>query len=411
MSRTTASLLILCLGLTACERTPAPLQLVAADPPAAPGALAPRLSADPRGGVIASWLEPEGSGEDAVWSLRWSRHGEGGWSPARSAASGSDWFINWADTPGVTAFDGFLVAHWLQKSGAATYAYDVRLALSTDEGGAWRALGTPHHDGTPTEHGFVSLFATPDGFGLTWLDGRNTAGGGHDAHHAGEAPAGAGMTLRAARFRADGTQLDEVELDALTCDCCPTDAVALADGPLLVYRDRTEAEIRDVQALRLTPGGWSAPTLVHADGWRMPGCPVNGPAVAADGEQVAVAWFTAAGDVPKVLLAWSADGGQRFAPPLQVDAGRPLGRVELVMLPDGEVLVMWLEQVGEVAELRARRGTPAGHLREPQTLASTSAGRASGFPRATASTDGVWLTWTEVDGHGTRRVRAGRLSL
>ena len=53
----------------------------------------------------------------------------------------------------------------------------------------------PAHDGTRTEHGFVSLWAQGDGaLGLAWLDGRNTGGGGHDAH---DAAAGA-MTLRAA---------------------------------------------------------------------------------------------------------------------------------------------------------------------------------------------------------------------
>ena len=78
---------------------------------------------------------------------------------------------------------GELVAHWLQKSGVDTYAYDVRLSYSKDDGKTWSASFTPHSDGTKTEHGFASLFQMPGaGLGLAWLDGRAMKpGGSHDA--------------------------------------------------------------------------------------------------------------------------------------------------------------------------------------------------------------------------------------
>jgi hypothetical protein len=405
MSRLTVLLLSTGL-LAACAREPAPFTLVAADPPAQPGALAPRLSTHPAGGAVISWVEADGAGH----ALRWSRTEGAAWGAARTAARGDDWFVNWADTPGVTAFGDHLVAHWLQKSAASTYAYDVQLARSADDGASWQALGTPHHDGTPTEHGFVSLFAAGTGFGLTWLDGRNTAGGGHDSHD-GHGGGGGGMTLRAARFDAAGAQLDEVELDALTCDCCPTDVASIDGQPLVVYRDRTAEETRDIFVTRHDGQVWSAPNAVAVDAWHMPACPVNGPAADARGQRVGVAWFTAAQEVRKVQFAWSADGGRSFSAPVRIDAGLPVGRTELVLLPDGEALVLWLEQVGEGAELRARRVTPGGELRAPQTLAITSAARASGFPRAVLADDAVLLAWTEVDASGTRRVRAGKLAL
>jgi hypothetical protein len=394
------------LALAGCGRTPPPLTLAAIDPPAAAGALAPRLSAAPDGRVLLSWLEPAADGAQA---LRWARHETAGWSTPRTAAQGTDWFVNWADTPGVAAFDGYLIAHWLQKSAASTYAYDVKLARSADDGASWNALGSPHHDGTPTEHGFVSSFALSEGFGLVWLDGRATGeSAGHEAHtRAGEH--GGGMTLRAARFDRAGTQLDETELDSLTCDCCPTDAVAVDGRPLLAYRDRAAEEVRDIYVLRWDGAAWSAPAAVHDDGWRMPACPVNGPAVAAAGRQVAVAWYTAAGGRPEVRLAWSNDGGETFGAPVAIDGGQPVGRVELAMLDDGELLVLWLEGIGERAELRARRARPDGRLREPQTLAVTSAARASGFPRAVAANGQVYLAWTEVDAGGVRRVKAATL--
>jgi hypothetical protein len=48
------------------------------------------------------------------------------------------------------------------------------------------------------------------------------------------------------------------------------------------------------------------PRLVHADNWTMPACPVNGPAVAARGNDVVVGWYTAAGDMAALKLARSA---------------------------------------------------------------------------------------------------------
>ena len=101
---------------------------------------------------------------------------ETGWSEARDVASGDNFFVNWADVPSVRALaDGSLAAHWLQKSGAGTYAYDVKLSFSKDRGRTWTPAVSPHSDGTQTEHGFASLFQAPGagaGLGLVWLDGR-----------------------------------------------------------------------------------------------------------------------------------------------------------------------------------------------------------------------------------------------
>jgi hypothetical protein len=42
--------------------------------------------------------------------------------------------------------------------------------------------------------------------------------------------------------------------------------------------------------VRQVKGGWTRPRVVHADGWKIDACPVNGPAAASDGAlRVAVA--------------------------------------------------------------------------------------------------------------------------
>ncbi len=63
------------------------------------------------------------------------------------------------------------------------------------------------------------------------------------------------------------------------------------------------------------------------------------------GDRVALAWFTAEGDSPRALLAFSTDGGRSFGAPIRVDEEQTLGRVDVAMLPDGRAVVSWLEFV------------------------------------------------------------------
>ncbi|MBW3567999.1 MAG: glycoside hydrolase [Proteobacteria bacterium] len=351
--------------------------------------------------VSLSWLERVGDEH----ALRYSHWQDNRWSAPRTVRKGSDWFANWADLPGVRPLEGGRwMAWWLQKSGDGTYAYDVQLAFS-DDGENWQPVGTPHDDGTQTEHGFVTAFELPNNnVALAWLDGRNTAGGGHEHHGPG------GMTLRYGMFDTEGRLVDEAEIDALTCDCCQTDSAVADDAVVLAYRDRTEEEIRDILVTRFVDGDWSEPVRVHADGWKIGGCPVNGPAIAADGENVAVAWFTAPTGKGEVRLAFSEDGGRTFSPAIRVDDGHPQGRVDLV-LADGRALVSWVEAGESGAEVRLRDVEPGNKSKQSITLVKTDAGRAAGFPRMALLDDGsLLLTWTATGG-AARAMRSARVYL
>ena len=395
--------LILLLTLSACGRTPAPTLL---ETPAAPGASLPRLSVDPDGLAWLSWVEPAEDGH----VLRFSRFQGGGWLEPQTAAEGRDWFVNWADFPSVVHLgSGHMAAHWLQKVDGGPYAYHVKMAVSTDAGANWSAPRAPHADESATEHGFVTLFPHPEGVGAAWLDGRHTlpvGNGQHreehghdgnpepDAHHHGhgEGP----MTLRAGGLDWDGARLPETELDPMTCDCCPTAAAETSTGIVVLYRDRTPEEIRDIRAVVLGPDGWSAPALVGDDGWEMPACPVNGPAVAARGEHVAAAWFTAAKGVPRIRLAFSTDGGHSWGPAIDVADGPVVGRVAVVMPDADSAVVSWLEQSRMRAEIRFRRVGQDGRTGAPYKLATTVAARSSGFPQMTLAGDQLLFAWTAV---------------
>ncbi len=343
--------------------------------PADSGAVAPRLSLGPDGTPLLSWVEPTATGH-ALRAARWTG---AGWAAAETVAQGDDWFVNWADTPGVIAFaDGRPLAHTLPRHpDGGDYAYDVAVRM----GGRRQMLNT---DGVAAEHGFVSGAALGDRLGLVWLDGRNQAGHGH---HSGA------MTLRYAALAPDGTRSDEVVLDERTCDCCPTATAATPSGLVVAYRDRSDAEVRDVAVVRQVDGVWTAPTIPHPDGWRIEGCPVNGPALAARGDRVALAWF-AGGDATQVSLAVSDAAGSSWGDRVRIDAGDPIGRVGVALLPDGSAVVSWLEAVGDTAELRVRR-VAGGTAGAPRTVATVDAGRSSGVPVIAAVGDRALVAWTD----------------
>jgi hypothetical protein len=354
------------------------------DVPASPGAAQP-FAATSGDHLLLSWTEPAGDGH----ALRFARWDGSTWSEPATAASGADWFVNWADFPSVVDLgDGVMLAHWLQRSGPGRYSYDVMISRSTDNGRTWSAPQRPHRDGTETEHGFVSLFRHGDGAGAVWLDGRQYA-------EVDGVPATNEMQLRFAAMHADGTIAEDIRLDDRICDCCQT-AVALTDrGPVVAYRDRTDDEVRDISVTRLVDGAWTAPQPLHADNWVINACPVNGPAAHGDGDVAVVAWFTAANDTPRVRVAFSGDGGETFGQPVTVDDGNPIGRVDVLLLDGDRALVVWLERVGEDAEVRGRIVRQDGGRGEARTLAATISGRSGGFPRMARRGDEVILSWTE----------------
>jgi hypothetical protein len=378
--------------------------------PAAAPSGEPQLSVSARG-VLLSWIERTG----ARATLKFAERSATGWSAPRVVASGDDWFVNWADVPSVMRLaDGTLAAHWLQKSGPGTYAYDVRLAYSSDDGRTWSPSFLPHHDGTKTEHGFASLFEIPgSGLGLVWLDGRAMA---PDAHDAGTMAAGA-MTVRSAAFDRRWKQTSEWPVDLRVCECCPTSVAVTSDGPIAAFRNRTEDEIRDIYVSRLEGGKWSEPKAVHDDGWRINACPVNGPMLSAQGRDVAVAWFTMPAGQGQAFVAFSKDAGRTFSAPVRVDDGGSLGRVDVELLPDGAAMPSWIEYANDTAEFRVRRIDPSGARSKAVTVATISAARPSGYPRLARHNDELVFAWTEITQgvagvpDGTRRVQTAMARL
>ena len=369
-----------------------PLVIRPTESPATGDTREPELTATPDGRIILSWVEKLDAKRHA---LRAAIRDQAGWSKTVTVAEGDNWFVNWADFPSVVALtDGTLAAHWLVKSAAPTYAYNVNIALSKDSGQTWTKPIVPHLDNTPTEHGFVSLIPLRDGrLGAIWLDGRNMKDMKDD--HGDGNPLPVSMTLRYASIDANGGMTEEAELDERVCECCQTSAALSSDGVIAVYRDRSQGEVRDIYAVRQAGSTWGKPQAVHADNWEINGCPVNGPAIAASGRNVAVAWFTGVGSKPSVKVAFSSDAGVTFGAPVLVDDGETQGRVDVLLLPDNSALVCWLSGTADGGAINVRRVARDSSVGPPAVIAHTDISRSSGFPRMALLGNEVHFVWTE----------------
>ena len=351
--------------------------------PAAENSSLSRVVSDESGNLYLSWVtQAEGSA-----GLYYSTLKETRWSKPQLVRRGEDWFINWADFPVLSVSAENKAAHWLRMSAEGTYDYDIDARFYDARTDSWSDTITPHKDGVSAEHGFVSMLPVGNGNTLmSWLDGRNT-----------KTEAGYGeMTLRAGIFSARGETLSEWELDARVCDCCQTSAAMSAAGPIIVYRDRSAAEIRDIYVTRYANGDWTPPVAIHDDQWEIAGCPVNGPSVAAQGNFVAVGWFTAKDDSPKVQFALSTDSGEHFSAPILVSGSDTIGRIDTAILANGQVAVSWLDMTDETAELTVSRFSAGGSLIDTTVVAGMSASRRSGFPIIETIGDDLFVTWTDI---------------
>jgi hypothetical protein len=365
----------------AIQTTAAPLSV-----PAGAEASMYSLASEGSSGALLSWLEPSRAG----LALRFSSLQRGQWGPALTIVEGRNLFSNWADHPSIAAQpDGTLVAQWpVINDGPqppGSYNNSMRIAMSRDRGKTWKQVFADGLDNTHSYTGFVSLLPTSAGVRAVYLSPPRPIS--HD-------PMDHRMTLSHVAVDGTGAHVSNGVVDGDTCSCCPTAIGMTAAGPIAAYRDHELGEIRDIAVVRHVNGAWTPPRPVHRDGWKINGCPTNGPAIGTSGSRVAVAWFTAANDTAKLKVAFSSDSGATFAAPLELDGPQATGRPAALMLDDGSAVVAWLASLGKgKGELRVRRVSPGG-LDGPIVVAGpASPGRLSGMPQIVQVKDSLIVAW------------------
>jgi hypothetical protein len=128
---------------------------------------------------------------------------------------------------------------------------------------------------------------------------------------------------------------------------------------------------------------------------------VNGPQVAAAGQRVAVAWFTAASDRPRVRLAVSTDGAQTFGPAVDVDGAGSFGQVGLVLEDEGTALVTWWRKAASGGlELALRAVGADASLGKVLVLAQSRERQPVDVPQLIPAGSGLLIAWTSLDEAG-----------
>lgn len=431
MNARTASTLAFVLALpllAACQRDAAPARPANGDYavqtwvlPAEAGSMAPDLVASPGGRVLLGWINRREGRRNALQFASYT-DADGWQSQPRTIAVGNALQANAADTPHLLATpDGALWAQWVQAQPDAAGGTDVVLARSKDGGMAWEQITRVNTDGMPTEHGFAALWADgSNGAGIAWLDGRGkrpapahaAAAGAHDASSAHDEGEG-DMQLRANRFTLDLARASDAVVDPRSCDCCQVAVAITSRGPLLAWRGRDANEVRDIATARYQQGAWTAPRIAHADGWKVEGCPVNGPALAARDANVALAWYSEGNGGPALWLARSGDAGDSFTSPLRVDAGPGMLGRPAVAMDARQVWVAWLREENGGQRLQLARYAPdlAGKPLQVLSVARLATrGLASGYPRLVVDEGGAWLAWTDVDASGVAHLKGARVT-
>ena len=337
---------------------------------------------------VLSWIERNTDGEARLQMATWNGSE---FDEIRLIAKSKGMFANWADIPSlVEAPSGDLYAHWLNRISNETYAYGIQIERSIDHGKSWQSLGWLHNDTSATEHGFVSLIPENRHVRAFWLDGRQM-----------KKPTGK-MMLRTAIL--DGNEIEsENMLDDDVCTCCPTGAIQLPSGSAVVYRDRLPQEIRDISLVHLKNNAWSKPSRIEKDNWVMPGCPVNGPSIATNGNIIAVSRFTVIKNKAKIILRLFKDGQTASGKEITLDENIPVGRCTTVCSKDA-VYNIWIGVDKKQTVLRMAEVSLSGKIKRKITLVPIDKDRSSGMPRAIFSNNYLWVSWT-----GSNQVRLGRL--
>tara|TARA_B100000780_G_scaffold277881_1_gene249702 strand:+ start:725 stop:1921 length:1197 start_codon:yes stop_codon:yes gene_type:complete len=353
------------------------------------------------GSLSLSWVS---SKKENKASLHFSQFKKGKWDKPQTITDGDDWFVNWADFPAHAINEDLIVTSYLKKSASGTYTYDIILNLQKLSGEKIKQDFLLNTDGVKAEHGFVSIIPNnKKGFFITWLDGRNTVEKRLDGSHK-------PMTIRFAEITNKGDIINESELDGSTCDCCQTSMAITNNGPIVVYRDRSEKEVRDIYSVRNINGVWQDPSPIHNDGWKVNGCPVNGPKVAVNSTNLAIAWFTVFNDSPLVNVSFSKNDGDSFGTPLKISDHNAIGRVDVAFLNSKQVIVSYMEFDDIGTYLRIKKVSINGKVSKPITISKIDGGRNTGVPQLEIINNEMIIVWT-ISIDGINQLKSVKLSL
>jgi hypothetical protein len=359
--------------------------------PAGEGSLQPNWSVALDGSPLLSWIERS---SDGSYNLRYTIRRGSAWSTPHTVANGRKFFRHPAEVPEViTLPDGAFMAHWIETPKEESDAEFAYVSASRD-GVQWTTPVLAHKDRSQVQHGLASMAATGvHEASLIWLE----------ALHGEDEPVAMKRTI----VSSAGVVEKEEVLDPDVCGCCPTTIVKTPRGLLIAYRAHTKADIRDIATIRYEDGKWTSSKILSADNWKIDACPTNAAAVSAEGERVAIAWYTGAQDNPRTQIALSTDAGLTFGKPVLVSTGHSYGYTSVALDDRGGATVSWLEEGGSGARILLRRVSAAG-VPGPVVEVAHGSKQSLGYPKLLHSGVDTWIAWGS--GSGDAKVQTARVT-
>ncbi|MDZ7880564.1 MAG: sialidase family protein [Saprospiraceae bacterium] len=170
------------------------------------------------------------------------------------------------------------------RGGGGGRASELVFTVSKDHGATWTSLQSVDSDPTKVMRGFfdATLMAN-DEVAVAYLKDVK----GSTKHEE--------RDLRLVTTK-NGVFQPEKLIDAVVCDCCNINLLTDASGALNVYYRDNNDDIRDIARLTSTDNGetFAKSQIVHADGWKIAGCPHSGAVSSTQGKTALVAWYSGA---------------------------------------------------------------------------------------------------------------------
>ena len=354
----------------------------------------PSLYTSAQGTPYLSWIEQK---SDTSYTFKFSTLTLKGWSdPLVIAEGGEEWFLNWSETPKITAKGGAkgLVAYWLEISTANPYDHDIKIVQSADGGKTWSNPFTPHPTEMKAYYGQCAFLPLEnERVFMTWLDGRTTKM--KIPHTNRYRPSTDGeIMLAAAEFDQEGKIYNEKILDDQISSLSPPDVGQTKYGKIVVYRNRTDEHIKDIYFTMEKDGKWSKPKPVWEENWICRTHPVSGPQLAINEEHATVVWYSEANDSPKINLSSTKNGNTSFSAPIRIDNGNPTGMPDIVSLPSGKWVVSWLEQQNQTnADIMIALVDHKFQIVSKTKIAEVNIEEKSSYPQLSKSGKGAIITW------------------